>query len=175
MKSENGELVINFFGPPNAGKTVAATSMFAKLKRAHVDVVLISEFAHQMVVEEHQIALNNQLYIWASQQFRIFAGCYHARVVVTDSPILLGYVYNTGNIPLQELILAEHRKYTNFNIVLDLAEFPYSMVGRIHDRAASVTIGNDIVKMMGKYDIPFLSYSDYIEEEIVEIILSTLE
>src|SRR5690554_1065490 len=94
MNNMPDRLLVNFFGPPNSGKTVAATSVFSKLKKRHIDTVLISEFATAKVVEENKMAMKNQLYIWANQQYQIFCGYHHAKVTVTDSPILLGAIYN---------------------------------------------------------------------------------
>jgi AAA domain-containing protein len=177
MSTEDGKLVVNLLGAPNAGKTVVATSLFARLKKRHADVVLVSEYAHQMVVEENKTALADQLFIWANQSHRIFAGYRHAKLVVTDSPILLGAIYNRqSSIHLQEVILAEHRKYNNFNIILDLdASYPYSMVGRIHNFDESVQIGDEIMDMLTTHDIPFLKYKDFEPDEIVDLILSAVE
>lgn len=171
------KLVINFFGSPNSGKTVAATSLFSKLKRQHLDVVLVAEFAHEKVVEENARALQNQLYVFANQQYKIFCAQAHAKVVVTDSPILLAGVYNSTAIPaLQEVIMDQHRHYNNLNILMELdPSHPYAMVGRIHSMTESITIQNQIIDLLDAHDIPYLRYSEATEDEIVGIVLSSLE
>lgn len=175
-QTDDGKLVINFYGAPGSGKTVAATSLFANLKRRHMDAVLVSEFAHAKVVEENKMGLQNQLWIWANQQYNIFCGYNHADVVVTDSPILLGSVYNKGSSPaLHQLVMDEHRKYNNFNIVMELDEsFPYSMVGRIHDQTQSLAIQNDIIELLEVHDITYARYKDYTEDDIADIIMDCL-
>jgi hypothetical protein len=169
------KLCINFYGPPSAGKTVAATSLFAELKKKHLDVELVSEFAKDCVMEENKSALKNQLFIWSTQQYRIFCGYEHARVVVTDSPILLGAIYNKSPA-LTEVIFEEYHKYNNLNVVLQLdGSRPYSMIGRVHSFEESVGIGNQIMDLLESRDIPFLSYGDISEEELVSLIVTELD
>jgi molybdopterin-guanine dinucleotide biosynthesis protein len=169
-------LVVNFYGAPNSGKTVSATSLFAQLKKRSIDVVLVTEFAHEKVVEENHTALSNQLFIWASQQYKVFAGYRHAQVVVTDSPILLGSIYNQDASPsLHDVILTEHHKYNNLNLVMQLDdEYPYSMVGRIHSQEESKAIENRILELLSLHDIPFLSYKNTTEADLVEFIESAI-
>lgn len=171
------KLVVNFFGSPNSGKTVAATSLFSKLKKHHLDAVLVSEFAHEKVVEENVRALQNQLYVFANQQYKIFCAHAHARVVVTDSPILLAAIYNQDAIPaLHDVIIDQHRHYNNLNILMELdPAHPYAMVGRIHSLTESMTIQNQIVGLLETLDIPYLRYNDSTEDEIVSLVLSSLE
>jgi len=177
MNETVNKLVINFFGSPNSGKTVAATSLFAKLKKRHLDVVLVSEFAHEKVVEENSRALQNQLYVFANQQYKIFCAHEHAHVVVTDSPILLASVYNQkSNVALQEVIVNQHRQYNNLNILMELdVDNPYSMVGRVHDLHESLSIQRQITSLMDSLSIPYLRYNESTEDEIVSIIISLLK
>lgn len=171
------KLVVNFYGSPGAGKTVAATSLFASLKRSHIDAVLVNEFAHHKVVENNKTALNNQLYIWANQQFNIFAGYHHADVVITDSPMLLGIIYNTQASPmLREVILHEYNKYNNLNLLVTMdGSHPYSMVGRIHSFTQSVTLQNEICEMLDDHEIPYVNYREYTEDEIVELVKEAIK
>jgi hypothetical protein len=171
------KLVVNFFGAPNSGKTVAAASVFAKLKKRHFDTVLINEFATSKVIEENKLALQNQLYIWANQQYQIFCGYNHAKVVVTDSPILLGAIYNTQAHPsLYEVIFQEHRKYNNLNIMMRLDNsYPYSMVGRIHSFTESMGIEHQMIQMLEENEIPFLYYNETTEEEIIDLIADSVQ
>ncbi len=164
-------------GSPGAGKTVAASSLFAALKRNHIDSVLISEAAKDFVVEENQSALANQIFVWATQQYRIFCGYRHAQVVVTDSPILLGAIYNAdGTASLVDVIVEQYHRYNNFNILVELnGDHPYSMVGRIHSVTQSIGIQDQIVQLLQEREIPYLNYGEYSEDEIVQLIMEALK
>lgn len=176
MYHQMNKLVINFLGCPGAGKTVAASSVFALLKKEHIDAVLVSEFAKDCVVENNQMALKNQLFVWANQQYRIFCGYEHAQVVVTDSPILLGAVYNTdASESLTDVIFEEYHKYNNLNIIMTLHhDRPYSMVGRVHSYIEAQSIQNEITELLDDREIPYLCYDLTTEEEIVQLILEAI-
>jgi hypothetical protein len=170
------KLVVNFIGAPGSGKTVAAASVFSQLKKTHVPTALVSEFAYQMVIEANASALKNQLYVWANQQFRIFCGYQHSQITVTDSPILLGAIYNTNaSEALMQVFFEEYHRYNNFNILVTLDHSrPYSMTGRIHSFTESISIENQIIDLMNNNDIPFVSYDDTTEEDLVSLILESV-
>jgi hypothetical protein len=171
------KLVVNLYGSPHAGKTVAATSLFAQLKKHHVSVELVSEFAKDCVIEENKMALENQLFIWSNQQYKIFCGYKHAQITVTDSPILLGAIYNRdASVSLLSVIVEEYHKYNNFNIFLELdPKHPYSMSGRIHSFTESMSIQNELRDLLEVNDIPYINYNDATEEEIVQLILESIQ
>ena len=175
--TDDGKLLINFFGSPAAGKTVAATSLFAALKRNHVDTVLVSEFAHHRVIEENSTGLKNQLWIWANQQYNIFCGYNHATVTVTDSPILLGAIYNTDASPaLLDVIFEQHHRYNNLNVVMELdLRHPYSMTGRVHSLTESLTIQSRIFDMLDEREIPYIRYSEVTEDDLVKLVMDAIE
>ena len=169
------KLVINCLGSPGSGKTVAATSLFAALKKQHLDVIYVPEFAREKVVEGNMMALSNQHFIFANQQYRIFSAYKHASLAVTDSPILLGIIYNPVHPDLHTVIHREHQRYNNLNIMMELdTAHPYSMVGRIHDQTESIAIQRNIFNMLHDADIPYLLYNETTEEEIVQLIIETM-
>jgi adenylate kinase family enzyme len=171
------KLVLNLYGSPGAGKSVAATSLFAKLKKEHIPVAFVNEFATECVLEENEMALSNQIFIWANQQYRIHCAYQHAQVTVTDSPILLGLIYNTEASPaLKDVILEQYHKYNNFNVFIELdSEYPYNMTGRLHSFTESISIQNQLRELLYEHDIPLLDYNDASEEEIVQLILESLK
>lgn len=50
--------VINLFGAPGSGKSVAASYIFSQLKMKGVECELIQEFAKDLTWEDRKIALN---------------------------------------------------------------------------------------------------------------------
>lgn len=171
------KLICNLIGSPSSGKTVAAASLFSQLKKRHLDAVLVSEFAQEKVVEENKRALQNQLYIFANQQYKIFCAHEHAQVVVTDSPILLAAIYNaSAPSALQEVILDQHFRYDNLNILMELDDdIPYSMVGRIHSYEESLVIQDQLKHLLTIHDIPYVPYNAITEGELVDLIIDALQ
>jgi hypothetical protein len=171
------KLIVNCFGAPSAGKSVTAASFFSKLKKRHLDCLLVTEVAKDFVVEANEIALKNQHYVWSLQEYRLFCAHAHAQIVVTDSPLLLGLVYQTEATPaMQQVILEHHQQYDNFNVMIHLdPSRPYSMVGRVHSLTESLSINNQIVDILDNNGIPYLDYDEYSEDEIVDLIVASLE
>jgi hypothetical protein len=169
-------LCVNFFGSPGSGKTVAASSIFAALKKCHVDVGLVTEYARMAVIEQNQMALDNQLYVWATQAHHIFCAYRSYQVVVTDSPIPLGVIYNANSSPaLPDVIFDTYHQYNNFNIILELDESrPYSMAGRIHSFEESLRIQNQILELLENRNIPFVMYNETNEEELMSLIMEAV-
>lgn len=171
------KLICNILGAPSSGKTTIATSLFSQLKKKGVNVGLVVEYATMAVMEQNIMALQDQLFVWANQQHHIFCASQHYDIVVTDSPILLGHIYNTeASEALRQVILDTHGQYENLNIFVELdATRPYTMSGRIHSLTEALQIHQEIRDLLHRHDIPFLSYHEYTEEEIVALILSVLE
>jgi molybdopterin-guanine dinucleotide biosynthesis protein len=171
------KLVCNILGAPASGKTTIATSLFSQLKRKAINVGLVVEYATLAVMEQNQRALEDQLYVWSTQQHHIFCASTHYDVVVTDSPILLGHIYNVeASSALQTVILETHHQYENLNIFVELdTTRPYNMTGRIHSLTEAMVINQQIIDLLTQHGIPFLRYHEYSDDEIVSLILSVVE
>ena len=82
-------LIVNLFAGPGAGKSTIAAYVFARLKMAGVNCELAPEFAKDKVWEHNQTALDNQIYVFAKQYYRITRCADQVDVVITDSPVAL--------------------------------------------------------------------------------------
>ncbi len=111
-------LIVNLYGGPGTGKSSMAAAIFSKLKFKDVNCELVPEFAKEMVWEGRFDTLDNQLYITAKQYHRIHRVLGKVKVVITDSPILLGAVYS-GDYCLGELIKSMHSKLDTYDIFLN--------------------------------------------------------
>lgn len=171
------KLLINIFGGPSIGKTTAAAELFMELKKNHVEVELVSEFAKDVVVEGRVDALKHQWYITGTQAYRIDTSYKCMQVTITDSPILLGPIYDADSSPaLLALSLEHHAKYNNVNLVLTRnPEFEHSMAGRVHSLTESVSIDNRIIRFLEDNNIPYLMYDEYGKERIVGLVLRQLK
>ena len=170
-------LLINTYGGPGAGKTVAATDLFNSIKKRHFKTDLVTDFAKDMIIQRNTSAMEEQLYIWASQLYRNRCAYKQATITVTDTPVLLGCIYNKPLSPnLKKLIFEEYHKFNNFNLVIprDINR-EYSMFGRVHTEVESITIDQQIVELLTDNDIPFSYYDETNLQTIVDEIVSIVK
>jgi len=135
---------VNFYAGPGAGKSTVAASVFAELKKNHVNCELITEFAKRKVWEGNIECLNNQLYITAKQQYLMWTVSKHVDVIVTDSPLLLGCIYGNDEL-LNKIIMREYDKYNNIDIFLRRnTDVPYQSNGRMQSLDEAIDKDNEI-------------------------------
>jgi ABC-type dipeptide/oligopeptide/nickel transport system ATPase subunit len=154
-------LVINLFGGPGSGKTTTAAELFALLKKRHYDVELVTEFAKDLIMQNNPDALAHQFYVSGVQAHRILSAAQKMQVVIVDSPILLGPIYDSRNsLALLGLCLEYHRELDNLNIILGRKGVQHSMVGRVHSLTESVGIDNRIHRLLDEHRINYISLDE---------------
>lgn len=125
--------VINLFGGPGAGKSTTAAGLFYEMKKAQLNVELVTEYAKDAVWENRQNLLDDQIYIFAKQQRRISRLMGHGiDWVITDSPISLGLVYLKEGVlgdSFSQLVMEVFNSYDNYNFLLQ-RNFEYNPIGR---------------------------------------------
>lgn len=170
------KLCINFYSGPNSGKTTAAASLFTRLKKLHIDSELVAEFAKDLVLEGNTTALKNQIFVFAGQLLRLQCAYENTQVAICDSPLLLSTIYNPDtSIHLIDVALEQYKKFNNMNIVVRRnLSYPHSMMGRIHSLTESITIDNQIIHLLERYNIPFVYLDEIGEDNLVSIISEEL-
>jgi nicotinamide riboside kinase len=170
------KLIVNFLGSPNSRKTTSASAIFAALKKRSISCEMAAEVAKEYVLEDNKVALEYQLVVWAEQAYKIYCSARHADIVITDAPILLGLVYLPDlSESMCQVVLEEHRRYPNLNILMPRRTEDYSMVGRVHNEAQSALIQEELVDALDTLKIPYIKFEDYTEKELVSIILEAME
>lgn len=151
-------LVVALLGSPGAGKSTLSAYIFAKLKMLGVNCELVTEFAKDKVWEKNDVALENQVYIFAKQYYRIARCADKVDVIVTDSPLALTPLYNKEEIdiakPLNELALAIYKKYPTFTYFVRRVK-KYNPVGRLQTEAESDAISKLLEEVLFKYNITY--------------------
>lgn len=167
------KLVINLFVGPNGGKTTLASEIFMRLKKEDIDVHMVSDFAAEAILEGRPDTLKYEWYVVANQMYKILCAYNAMQVVIVDSPILLGPIYDPDASPaLLALCLEHHHKYNNLNIVLSRdSTIEHSMAGRVHSLTESISIDNRIVRLLDDHDIPYISLSDFGVDKIMDAII----
>jgi hypothetical protein len=132
------------------------------------------EYAKDLVWEQSFKKLENQLYVFAKQQNRIFKLNSKVDVILTDSPLLLSIIYDAKNDDLfKQFILREHHKFNNFNIFLQRKK-QYVQDGRIQTLEESIQIDNQIKDLLINNNIYFETI-DAIPENIMLIVQKILK
>ncbi len=86
-------LLVNLWAGPGAGKSTLAAETFAALKRDQVPCELVTEYVKRWAWRGERIGTFDDVYITA-KQLRAESSLYgKVQVIVTDSPIGLGAVY----------------------------------------------------------------------------------
>ena len=91
--------VINFFGEPGSGKSTAAAGLFYLLKQKKYNIELVTEFAKDLVYDEHYKALSSQNFVFANQEYRLSRLESSVDYAIMDSPILLSAIYAPEGYP----------------------------------------------------------------------------
>jgi hypothetical protein len=133
-------VVINLFGSPGTGKSTTAAKVFAALKDMGVPTELVTEFAKDLTWEQNKVALNNQIYVFANQHYRLARLEGRVHVAVVDSPLLISNLYG-GDEHLHKLVLNEFNKFHNINFFLKRTK-PYAPYGRTQTELESNTIAD---------------------------------
>jgi len=123
-------LIVNLYGGPGTGKSTTAAGVFSMLKLHDVNCELVTEFAKDLTWEGRSVALGNQVYILGKQYHKIFRLLEDVDVIITDSPLLLGIVYDkSGSAAFKEFIMELHHAHSSMNIFLK-REKKYNPKGR---------------------------------------------
>lgn len=150
-------LVVNLFGAPGAGKSTGAAYIFSRLKMMGVDAELITEFPKDMVWEHNEKAVDNQVYVLGQQYFRQYRCDGEVDVIITDSPILLGILYNKNEKiakPFNDLTLATFNLGNNRNYFIKRTK-EFNPNGRLQTEEQSNEISGRNKDLLEKYNIPF--------------------
>ena len=164
-------IIVNLFGGPGAGKSTTASGLFHELKLAKVKTELITEVAKDLTWEQRYKTLENQFYVTAKQHHKIWRVLKYYEdhgikdsVIVTDSPLLLGILYNQNisysyqffnNFVLTEFIQMSPFQTMNLNVFIERTK-DYDIHGRYHTEEEAMEIDDNIYDLLNYYNIDFI-------------------
>jgi len=160
-------LVVNFNAGPGAGKSSTAASVFAELKWRGVNCELVTEFAKDLVWEEHINGLQFQQYIFSQQLHRMERLRGKVDVILTDSPLLFSLVYNP-NIPkaFEDYVLYCYESWDNLDIFLKRMK-PYHAVGRVQTEEQARELDKRIHDIFMKIKMPLIELKGVKENNVL--------
>lgn len=156
MSENKNTLVVNLFAGAGAGKNTFSASLFAELKKRGVDCELVTEYIKDCVWEERKGIFKHQLYVSGKQYYRIARIIGKVDVIITDSPLLQGTVYDVDhNKNFKNYLLDIHNSWNNFNIFL-MRDEDYNSNGRNQTKEEAITYDKDIIKLLEYNNIKYV-------------------
>lgn len=149
--------VINLYGGPGTGKSSCAADLFAQMKWLGYNVELVDEYAKELSWEGNSSKLEDQLYVVAKQNRKLWRLKDKVDYIITDSPIILAPLYAKEDyMPeyFEKLTHEVFQTYDNINIYLNRIK-PFSPVGRHHTEEQSKEIDKYILCMLMVRDCEF--------------------
>lgn len=146
-------LIVSLCGQPGVGKSTGSAYVFSKLKMAGVNAELVTEFAKDKVWERNEKALKNQAYVFGQQYYRLSVLEDEVDVVVTDSPLILGVLYNQDERlgeAFNNVIVQVSKSYESLNYLIKRVK-PYNPKGRLQTEEQSDAMGPKFKGLLEKY------------------------
>ena len=175
---DKNTLIINFYAGASAGKTTCAWLVAGELKKRNIVTEYVSEYAKELAWDGRRDLLdgsfNNQLKILNEQNNRIQRLIGKVDVIVTDSPILLGYMYaKERKDELLSIAKSHYESNNNFNLFIKRGEH-YEQEGRLHTLQESIEVDNNTLKFLKDNEIYHGIYAHDALDKIVNNIQTTL-
>lgn len=164
----NKELtVINFWGGPGTGKSVAAAGLFFAMKIRRFSVEITTEYCKDITWEEHWSIFSEQDYILAKQNRKLKRLVGKVDYAISDSPLAMSISYVKKGFPesFKTFCLDQFNSYNNINIFLHRAA-QYEPFGRRQSVQSADDKSKQIKKMMDDYKIQYIELDA--DEKIVD-------
>lgn len=156
--------IINLVASPCAGKSTLACELFVYMKKLHIDVEYITEFAKDLVWKKEMEQLNNQYYV-CEKQYAILKSVYgQVDYIICDSPLFMGLFYNYYNqdnvsdtLKTAQVVLDRMEEFDN-NIYIFIKrnkQLPYMQAGRVHSEDQSSDIEDKLLHLLKCCDIDY--------------------
>jgi len=154
-KNTKTSLIVNIYAGPGAGKSTTAAWLFSRLKQHGVNAELVTEYAKDKVWEESHKILHNQIYVFAKQHHRLKRLLGKVDVVITDSPIMMGIVYDIEkNEHLKSLAYFEYSKMNNLNVFLKRSK-AFNQAGRHQNEEEAIKMDTIIKNHINSFGIEY--------------------
>jgi hypothetical protein len=150
MENKKKCVVINMTGGPGVGKSIIACELFVQLKKRFVSCDISSEYIKRKIREDARKVIQNQIYIFAKQQFQLFGMKDNVDVIITDSPIFLSAVYDDTQCEhLRALIMKEYGNYQNLTYYIERDKtVAYEQEGRYQNEAGAKLVDDKVKNFM---------------------------
>lgn len=150
-------IIVNLMSGPGAGKSTMCAEIFTLLKKRGIETEMALEYAKDVVWEESYKKLDNQIYIFGKQHYRVWRLNGKVQVVITDSPLLNSIIYDkTNNQLLKDLVIYEFKKMNTLNFYID-REVDYNPNGRMQTLEQALQVDQNYLQLLDKNKIGYTS------------------
>lgn len=170
------QIVANLIGGPGVGKSIITGDLFSAFKRKGISCDVSREFIKGLIYEGSKKGIQSQNYIFGNQEFEQFKLIGEVDVVVTDCPLLLSVIYDSGKNPhFKPYVLHEFNNYDNivFHINRNL-NVPYEEKGRFQDLDGAKMVDERVLNFLKSENIPYINVYG-IDKDVQEFIVNTIE
>lgn len=151
--------VINILGAPGTGKSTFAARLFAEMKIKNINVEMCTEFIKDKIWENHTMALSNQLYIFASQYFKLCCVADKVDVVISDGALITEPIYNNYEEPMKShlnlLVHDVEAHFNNYYYLILHSENEYKSFGRLHSEEESKEKEELLIKFLNENNVSY--------------------
>lgn len=173
--------IINLIGAPCTGKSTAAASIFADLKKSGINVEYSFEAAKLLSYMNAKEYIENQIYVFSQQFTSQWALIDKVDYVITDSPLILSSIYysyyyektkqNLFDKEYKNLAIDFYDKtfqsFNNMNFYIMPNEEMYQETGRHHDINDVVFIDNLIKNKLNSLGEDYFTTDPYNVHDLV--------
>lgn len=146
---------MNLFGGPGSGKSTTRAGVFSFLKVAGVDTEEAPEWVKSKVYEKNPYVFKDQIYIFAKQRKKLKEIGDQVAVIVTDSPLPLGIIYDQSqDEQLGKLIMQEFFAFNNLNFLITRTK-AYCPIGRNETEEEARECDKKIERFLEIFEIPY--------------------
>lgn len=165
-------LIVNLYAGPGAGKSTAAAYIFARLKQRGINAEYVTEYAKDVTWEGASDKLKCQIYVTGKQVYRMQRVCGKVDVIVTDSPIALGYAY-TDDVLLKKLCVSEARKFSQYELNVFIKRTKkYMHAGRNQTEDEAIKLDSEIKQML--WDNGFVFNETEIDDSSLDFVVDNI-
>lgn len=147
------------FGGPGTGKSTVALGVAHVLKgRYQTNSEYVSEYAKELAWENNKFLISDQLHVTANQNRGLERLRGNVDFAVCDSPLILGIHYSTNYFlkSYENMVIELFHSYDNINFFIERVK-PYNPKGRFQSEEEAIHIDGEILKLLGKKRIPYIS------------------
>lgn len=132
-----------------------AAGLFYNLKTLHVEVELATEYAKDLVFANRRRDLEDQVYVFGKQQYRIQRLAKECQVIITDSPVLMGLVY-APDYPqcFRETVAWRFNQFPSINFYIERTS-TYKALGRTQTEEQAREKDAEIKTLLGEFGVDY--------------------